>query len=217
MNATGKVAAQRAVTGIVVGMVASVTVLTGVGFWLSYAGLHTFDLHAGLRGPEGWAWPASVDLFIISGEAGVTIATLRRETDWVAWVYLGAGFAVSVAANVLHVDIMFWFKYVAAATPPISAMAALGALMRQIYRIAVDRHVARQKAEAKERKAREPSTVKRNTSRTTNPPRDLTAAIQAYKDSIKAGEPLSARRLAMAHTGGNRRAAARAITLAETS
>lgn len=148
MSAGGKAFAQQTVAGVVAGMVVAVAAATVVGFWLSYDGLHAFALHAGLRGAEAWAWPASVDLFIASGEAGVTISSLRRKNDWGAWLLLALGFAASVTANVLHVDpgAMYWTHYAAAAVPPVSAMLALAALMRQIYQLAVDRHVALQKA-----------------------------------------------------------------------
>jgi len=155
MTASSKALAQRTVTGVVAGMVVAVAAATGVGFWLSYDGLHAFAVHAGLSGPEAWAWPSSVDLFIAAGEAGVTISALRRRKDPAAWAYLALGFAASVTANVLHVDPagLRWTHYAAAAVPPIAAMLALAALMRQVYQLAVARHVALQKAAAAAQKA----------------------------------------------------------------
>jgi len=117
-------------------LMAAVTIIaTGVGFWLSYAGLHSFAVLAGLSGPEAWAWPASVDLFILAGELGITISTLRDgRPDWRAWCYFAAGCGPSVAFNVLHVTSHFppWGKYAVAATPPIAAVLALAALMQQV-------------------------------------------------------------------------------------
>ena len=117
-------------------LMAVVTVIaTGVGFWLSYAGLHAFDQAAGLHGPEAWAWPSSVDLFILAGELGITISTLRDgRTDWRAWVYFAAGCGPSITFNVLHAfpHIPEWAKYAVAATPPIAAVLALAALMQQV-------------------------------------------------------------------------------------
>jgi Protein of unknown function (DUF2637) len=135
-----KTLAGRTVTGVVAGMVLVTAAATAVGFWLSYSGLHDFALRAGLRGPEAWAWPSSVDLFIAAGEAGVTISALRRESDWPAWCYLGLGLAMSVTGNVLHVHPgpLPWPPYAVAAVPPIAAMLALGALLRQVYRLASD-------------------------------------------------------------------------------
>jgi hypothetical protein len=79
-----KVLAARTVTGMVVATAAA----TIVGFWLSYSGLQDFAVRSGLTGAEAWAWPASVDLFIAAGEAGVTISALRRQKDKAAWAYL---------------------------------------------------------------------------------------------------------------------------------
>jgi len=116
-------------------LMAAVTVIaTAVGFWLSYAGLHAFAVRAGLAGPEAWAWPSSVDLFILAGELGITISTLRDGApDLRAWGYFAAGAGPSVAFNVLHVvHVVGWAKYAVAATPPVAAVLALAALMQQV-------------------------------------------------------------------------------------
>jgi Protein of unknown function (DUF2637) len=135
--------AARTVTGVVAAMVAATAAATVVGFWLSYAGLHTFAARAGLHGAEAWAWPAAVDLFIVAGEGGVTISALRRRRDKLAWCYLAVGFAASVAGNVLHVDTahLAWTRYAVAAVPPVAAMLALAAVLRQVYRLAVEAHL----------------------------------------------------------------------------
>jgi len=136
--------AQRVVRGAVAALAVATIAATVVGFWLSYAGLHAFAVRSGLRGPEAWAWPASVDLFILAGELGVTISAIRRQRDPLAWCYLLAGFGPSVAFNVLHVDpaAITWGRYAVAAVPPVAAMLALAALMRQVFRLAVDAHLA---------------------------------------------------------------------------
>ena len=136
--------AQRVVRGAVAALAVATVAATVVGFWLSYAGLHAFAVRSGLRGPEAWAWPASVDLFILAGELGVTISAIRRQRDPLAWCYLLAGFGPSVAFNVLHVDpaAITWGRYAVAAVPPVAAMLALAALMRQVFRLAVDAHLA---------------------------------------------------------------------------
>jgi Protein of unknown function (DUF2637) len=136
--------AQRVVRGAVAALAVATVAATVVGFWLSYAGLHAFAVRSGLRGPEAWAWPASVDLFILAGELGVTISAIRRQRDPLAWCYLLAGFGPSVAFNVLHVDpaAITWGRYAVAAVPPVAAMLALAALMRQVFRLAMDAHLA---------------------------------------------------------------------------
>ena len=126
--------AARAVSACYALMAAVTVMATAVGFWLSYAGLHSFAARAGLRGPEAWAWPSSVDLFILAGELGVTVAVLRDgRTDWRAWVYFAAGAGPSVAFNVLHVAAApGWGRYAVAAAPPVAAVLALAALMQQV-------------------------------------------------------------------------------------
>jgi hypothetical protein len=127
------------VLGACYATMAVVTVVaTGVGFWLSYAGLHAFATRAGLRGPEAWAWPSSVDLFILTGELGITISTLRDQRhDWRAWVYFAMGCGPSVTFNVLHVFVVLpsWSIYAVAATPPVAALLALAALMQQVTQL----------------------------------------------------------------------------------
>jgi hypothetical protein len=168
----GSRAAARTVTGVVAGMVAITAAATVVGFWLSYSGLHDFAARAGLTGPEAWAWPASVDLFIAAGEAGVTISALRRERDWPAWAYLGLGFAMSVTGNVLHVHPghLPWPPYAVAAVPPMAAMLALAALLRQAYKLASA--AARPQPRPRKRPEPKPKTA-------TPSPADIEAAILA--------------------------------------
>lgn len=136
---TGRTA-DRAVSAVVAAMVAAVAAATAAGMWLSYGGLHTFATRAGLAGAEAWAWPASVDLFIVAGEAGVTVSALRRVRDRPAWAYLALGVAVSVAGNVEHVNParLPWEPYAVAAVPPLAAGLALAALLRHAYRLATD-------------------------------------------------------------------------------
>lgn len=131
--------ARRVVNGAVAALVTVTVAATAVGFWLSYAGLHDFAVRNGLHGAEAWAWPASVDLFILAGELGITISAIQRRRDPLAWVYLAVGFGPSVMFNILHVSAVdvWWGPYAVAATPPIAAMLALAALMRQVFRLAV--------------------------------------------------------------------------------
>lgn len=135
--------AQRVVRGAVAFMAATTVAATLVGFWLSYAGLHAFARRSGLHGAEAWAWPASVDLFIMVGEFGLTISAIRRKRDPLAWVYLLAGFGPSVLFNIMHVVTVtpWWGRYAVAAVPPVAAMLALAALMRQVFRLAVEAHL----------------------------------------------------------------------------
>ena len=158
-GAAGRAVSARVIESCYVTMAAVTVVATAVGFWLSYAGLHSFAVQAGLSGPEAWAWPASVDLFILAGELGITISTLRDgRPDWRAWGYFAAGCGPSVTFNVLHVAGHFpaWGKYAVAATPPVAAVLALAALMQQVISLpAALRHMhARQGDTADDDRAR---------------------------------------------------------------
>ena len=128
--------ALRTIMTLIVALIISVIAATIVGFWLSYAGLHAFAFRAGLRGPEAWAWPASVDLFILAGELGVTISAVRGKTDKIAWAYLIGGALLSVLFNIVHVWLhpVWWGRYAVAAVPPVAAMLALAALLRQVVK-----------------------------------------------------------------------------------
>ena len=165
---------------LIAASVIAVVFASAVGFWLSYAGLHAFAFRAGLRGPEAWAWPASVDLFILAGELGVTISAVKGRHDKIAWAYLTGAALLSVTFNVLHVqaDPVWWGRYAVAAVPPAAAILALAALMRQVFRglTAV------------------PATIGGAV-----PARDFTDAVsaaeKAFKATVDAGNPFSQNQL----------------------
>ncbi|MGW6709161.1 DUF2637 domain-containing protein [Streptomyces sp. NPDC054956] len=117
-----------------------IIVLTGAGFWLSYAHLAEVAGKHGLdRSPiRQWAWPATLDMFIVAGELLMLRAGLRRVTDWWAIGLTAAGSAGSIALNVAGVSGTTGspvpvLDYVVAAVPPTGAMLAFGVLMRQIH------------------------------------------------------------------------------------
>jgi hypothetical protein len=108
--------------------------LTGAAFWLSYEHLHDIASGNGLGGARAWAWPATVDLFIIAGELLVLRASLRGKIDWFAYVLAAVGSLGSIALNVCGVgDGARPMQYVVAAVPPSAALIAFGALMRQVH------------------------------------------------------------------------------------
>ncbi|WP_408907796.1 DUF2637 domain-containing protein [Streptomyces albidoflavus] len=114
--------------------------LTIGAFWLSYA--HLADI-AGQHGlgtspVRRWAWPATLDAFIIAGELLMLRAALQRVTDPWAIAVTGIGSVGSIALNVAGVsdtgNVPF-LDYVVAAVPPAAAMVAFGVLMRQIHQL----------------------------------------------------------------------------------
>ncbi|MFG3189268.1 DUF2637 domain-containing protein [Streptomyces omiyaensis] len=115
--------------------------LTAAAFWLSYAHLAEVALGHGLgQAPaRAWAWPATLDLFIVAGELLMLRAALRREVDGWAIALTAVGSVGSIVLNVAGVTgsrdpaTVPVLDYVVAAVPPTAALLAFGALMRQIH------------------------------------------------------------------------------------
>ncbi|MGW6243845.1 DUF2637 domain-containing protein [Streptomyces roseolus] len=115
--------------------------LTAAAFWLSYAHLAEVALGHGLgQAPaRAWAWPATLDLFIVAGELLMLRAALRREVDGWAIALTAVGSLGSIILNVAGVTgsrdpaAVPVLDYVVAAVPPTAALLAFGALMRQIH------------------------------------------------------------------------------------
>ncbi|WP_329240532.1 DUF2637 domain-containing protein [Streptomyces canus] len=110
--------------------------LTAAAFWLSYAHLAEVALGHGLKqAPErAWAWPATLDLFIVAGELLMLRAALVGRVDWWAIGLTVVGSGGSIALNVAGVGTAAQLlDYVVAAVPPTAALLAFGALMRQVH------------------------------------------------------------------------------------
>ncbi|MFF7260680.1 DUF2637 domain-containing protein [Streptomyces sp. NPDC008159] len=113
-----------------------IVALTAAAFWLSYAHLAEVALAHGMEDKEirAWAWPATLDLFIIAGELLMLRAALKGTVDpWaISLTIVGSG--SSIALNVAGVgQAAGTLDYVVAAVPPTAALLAFGALMRQIH------------------------------------------------------------------------------------
>lgn len=109
--------------------------LTAVAFWLSYEHLHDVAHGNGLDdAARSWAWPATVDMFIVIGELLMLRASLRGRVDWWAVSLAATGSIGSIALNIAGVG---WgagaMEYVVSAVPPVAALLAFGALMRQVH------------------------------------------------------------------------------------
>ncbi|MDI5971476.1 DUF2637 domain-containing protein [Streptomyces sp. SL13] len=119
---------------IVAGVV--IVVLTAAAFWLSYAHLADVARNNGLgiSTARHWAWPATLDLFIIAGEVLMFLAALRNKVDPWAIGLTSAGSLGSIGLNVAGVGTgQPVLHYVVAAVPPSAALLAFGALMRQVH------------------------------------------------------------------------------------
>ncbi|MER6332672.1 DUF2637 domain-containing protein [Streptomyces sp. NPDC001034] len=120
-----------------------IVALTAGAFWLSYAHLADVAGQHGLGASpiRRWAWPATLDAFIVAGELLMLRAALRLTTDpWAIAVTVG-GSVGSIALNVAGVSgtdnarSVPLLDYVVAAVPPAAAMVAFGVLMRQIHQL----------------------------------------------------------------------------------
>lgn len=110
--------------------------LTAAAFWLSYAHLAEVALAHGMQDKEvrAWAWPATLDLFIVAGELLMLRAALAGRVDRWAIGLTVVGSGSSIALNVAGVGTSAGtLDYVVAAVPPTAALLAFGALMRQIH------------------------------------------------------------------------------------
>ncbi|MGM0346737.1 MULTISPECIES: DUF2637 domain-containing protein [Streptomyces] len=120
-----------------------IVALTAGAFWLSYAHLADVAGQHGLGASpvRRWAWPATLDAFIVAGELLMLRAALRRTTDLWAIAVTAAGSIGSITLNVAGVSgtdnarSVPLLDYVVAAVPPAAAMVAFGVLMRQIHQL----------------------------------------------------------------------------------
>ncbi|GAB2974152.1 hypothetical protein GCM10023080_043160 [Streptomyces pseudoechinosporeus] len=124
---------EHAITAIAAALT---VVLTAVAFWLSYEHLQEVAARHGMAEAvaRSWAWPATVDLFIVIGELLILRASLAHRVDWWAIGLVTAGDGASIALNVAGVGSdASALDYVVAAVPPVAALLAFGALMRQVH------------------------------------------------------------------------------------
>ncbi|MEW2276734.1 DUF2637 domain-containing protein [Streptomyces cyaneofuscatus] len=121
--------------GLTVSAAVLTTALTAVSFWLSFEALHDLAVAHRLKGERAWAWPATVDLFIVIGELLILRASLLRRVDPWAIVLTAAGSIGSIVLNIASVsgEKTVFLDYVVAAVPPVAALLAFGVLMRQVH------------------------------------------------------------------------------------
>ncbi|MFD9729250.1 DUF2637 domain-containing protein [Streptomyces sp. NPDC059072] len=124
--------------------------LTAGAFWLSYAHLaEVAGLHGLSKSPvRQWAWPATLDAFIVAGELLMLRAGLRGTTDGWAIGLTAAGSIGSIVLNVAGVTgardaaTVPLLDYVVAAVPPTAALLAFGVLMRQVHQLVADADIS---------------------------------------------------------------------------
>jgi hypothetical protein len=122
--------------GLAIGAAVIITAITGIAFWLSYHHLHDVAARNGLGmdPARAWAWPAVLDLFYLAGELLILRASYLRSVDPWAIALTAVGAIGSIGLNVAGVGAgAGLLEYVVAAVPPVAALLAFGALMRQLH------------------------------------------------------------------------------------
>ena len=196
-----------------------------VSFGQSYRGLYDWARAHGL--PREWAptWPLMVDVFVAVGELALFVSLVDgwpRRSRWAGWAITFAGLAASVAGNVGHAAASDWATRLTWAVPPLAAAASLavglGVLKRVTAarrpvgkRLASDAPVGNRLASDTRSEIARARARRIEAERTRLHPATHAKAVEAYRASVEAGRPMSARQLATAHLGGNRRAAGRII------
>lgn len=146
---TSPPAAATSGLGLAIGAAAIITAITGIAFWLSYHHLHDVAASNGLGTDpaRAWAWPAVLDLFYLAGELLILRASYLRQVDPWAIALTAIGAVGSISLNVAGVGAhAALLEYVVAAVPPVSALLAFGALMRQLHVWFARRPVVEQQA-----------------------------------------------------------------------
>lgn len=125
-------------------MAIAVLIATADGFAQSWVGLYQWALAHGLTGWRAKSFPAMVDVFILVGELGLFALALegfKLTKTGLAWFDLAvpagiaaAGWGVSLAFNVGHVDHRL-SDQLTAAVPPIASMLGLLVLLRTLHRL----------------------------------------------------------------------------------
>ncbi|WP_247597691.1 DUF2637 domain-containing protein [Streptomyces sp. RKND-216] len=183
---------------------AVILVLTVAAFWLSYAHLADVAKEHGLASsPErAWAWPGTIDLFILAGEVLMFRAALRGAWDWWAFALTAAGSLGSIGLNVAGVEQdALSLEHVVAAVPPTAALLAFGALMRQVHGLVTDTSTADEPehAPAALAPAEEPAPTTTQVEQEPAPVEPVKAPAPAPAVSVPAPLVEHARKLATAH------------------
>ncbi|KNB50373.1 membrane protein [Streptomyces caatingaensis] len=200
-QATAKHSAER-YAFVAAGLV--IVALTAGGFWLSYAHLAEVAAQHGLGASpmRRWAWPATLDAFIVAGELLMLRAGLRQVTDGWAIALTATGSVGSIALNVAGVSgtgparTVPLLDYVVAAVPPTAALLAFGVLMRQIHQLVehpVGVPAGREPDGIPARKAPAATPELAATASVQRPdPDPLESPMQAPEDTPRGGRPAAA-------------------------
>jgi hypothetical protein len=189
-----RVAAQTAISVII-------TAADSAAFAESYRGLWVWARNHGLSGFWAAAFPLQVDTFIIVGELALFIAMVdqwERRHKAGAWAVTLLGLAASVAGNIGHVAAHDLQSRGTAAVPPVAAFAAMWVglsvlkrvIARDVWTVSDDDEIVHE-----ESVVRVPLTVVPDVVSSLVPSDAETAAAEALRATLAAGNPLSVNQL----------------------
>lgn len=104
----------------------------------SYHALYLWAVNHSVGGNWGYYWPVQIDTFIAMGEIALFVGLVdqwQTRKRIFPWVVIFIGLAVSVAANVGHVQTTDWLSRGTAAVPPVAAWASLVVGMGVLKRV----------------------------------------------------------------------------------
>ena len=179
----------------------TITAADSAAFAESYRGLWVWARHHGLSGIWAAAFPLQVDTFIIVGELALFVAMVDqwdRRHKAGAWAVTLLGLAASVAGNIGHVAAHDLQSRGTAAVPPVAAFAAmwvgLSVLKRVIaqaaWTVPDDDEIVHE-----ESLTRVPLKVVQDVVSSQVPSDTETAAAEALRATLAAGNPLSTNQL----------------------
>jgi hypothetical protein len=178
-----------------------ITAADSAAFAESYRGLWVWAQHHGLSGFWAAAFPLQVDTFIVVGELALFVAMVdqwERRPKAGAWAVTLLGLVASVAGNIGHVAAHDPQSRGTAAVPPVAAFAAmwvgLSVLKRVIARAAWtvpdDDEIVHE-----ESVTQAPLKLVSNVVSSPVPSDAETAAVEALRATLAAGNPLSMNQL----------------------
>lgn len=178
-----------------------ITAADSAAFAESYRGLWVWARHHGLSGFWAAAFPLQVDTFIVVGELALFVAMVdqwERRHKAGAWAVTLLGLVTSVAGNIGHVAAHDLQSRGTAAVPPVAAFAAMWvglSVLKRVIAGAASTAPEDDEIAHEESVARVPLTVVPDVVSSPLPSDAETAAAEALRATLAAGNPLSMNQL----------------------
>lgn len=131
--------------------------VTAVALTESYVNLYDFAITHQLYGWRARVAPLCVDTFIVMGETLLFVAFARRwrkiRDAWLAWLFIAAGFGMSVSGNIWHKQGASLTDKLVSAVFPVTALAAMAGCLSVVHKLSALRAERADKPSAPVREA----------------------------------------------------------------